>query len=180
MANGLFVSAQYLKDTTMAHASNSNTTVLADLTAACTLDANADFGTPPLVITNTPGIAVAGVGGVVRGTLPDTIMVDTTAGTVIVLLPKIGTQACPVGSTVAIRRHVANANLVTVTAHVAVNAADATDLIDGAATAGALVFPATVTVQTAIYRACSIAAPAGVTLIGVGQWRTIGSSLPGI
>lgn len=158
----------------MSHASNSNTTIVADLTAACTGTADADF-------TTSGGAAVAGVGGVVAGILPDTILFSAPAGASVLTLPKIGTQACPVGSTVAIRRYAAGGGVITVTAHpTSGGGADAGDLIDGAATAGALVFPADATKQSAIFRACSIAAPVAPALNGVGQWRTIMSSVAGI
>ncbi len=150
----------------MSHQSNESRSNVADLTAACTLTANADF-------TSSGGVATAGVGGVVSGTLPDTILVTTANTTVVLTLPKIGTQGCPVGATVAIRKlDAGGSGLITVTA----NTVGASDLIDGAATGGALVFP-TMAMNTATYRACSIAVGA---FPQVGQWRTIASSVAGI
>lgn len=154
----------------MSHASNSYSTVLADLTAAVTATTNADFATPLFLGTNTPGIAVAGVGGVVQGILPDTILVSTGLGAAIdVRLPKIGTQACPVGSTCHIRHLDAGAFLVTLFASLV----GGQDLIDGAAT-NVAALPAG-SIQTVMIRACSI----NLTT-NVGQWRTVCSSLPNI
>ena len=145
---------------------NTGFPIVAYLTANCTLTYNADF-------TASGGIATASTGGVVAGICPDTILVTTAATTVILTLPKIGTQGCPVGSTVSVRKlDAAGAGLVTVTG----NLTGASDTVDGNATAGALVFPASA-MNTATVRACSITA--GV-FPQAGQWRTIASSVAGI
>ncbi len=96
--------------------------------------------------------------------LPDLILVANAAAAANVLLPKIGSQGCPVGTRVTIRKNDTGGAGVAVTAATA----PTSDTIDGNANIGASALPASarnsVTIQA----------------ISASAWVTVDSSVVGI